>query len=334
MKRFSLAQLCGMFALVLFLALVPGRTASAAKPEKVKNFQLAYNSNRSAFLTWDKAKNASYYLLCQYDPETGAYAEIAKTSSCSYEAKQLKVGEIYQFAVQSVYAKKGKTVKAAYSDLLEVEGKRIRLGRVHGRHWAVVTKRKITGKDTKTGKTVHVKKGTAGAATSSSGSAKTTLILENGTRIQVKRKDLKYGNLYLTKSYKYYSQAEAEAFVNQKGYYSPTKWLVWVSQYTASVHVFKGSQGHWKRKLVAECVIGQDGHTVPGVFHMLRHSTTRGKPLVYFSWNPAKEWGLAIHCRIDSNTRGAFSSGCVRLGDSDLYYVINHCPIGTTVVSY
>ena len=32
------------------------------------------------------------------------------------------------------------------------------------------------------------------------------------------------------------------------------------------------------------------------------------------------------------NSRAAASSGCVRLGKSDLYYIYNNIPLGTTVV--
>lgn len=333
MKRFSVARVCSIFVLVFVLALIPGHSSSAATPERVQNFRLVYNGNKSAVLAWDKAKNASYYLLYQYDAGTGAYKRIGRTSARTYQVKRLKVGQIYRYAVQSVFSKKGRTVKADYSDLLEVEGRRVDLGNIHGRRWSVKTTKSLTAKDIKTGKTVHVKKG-ANAVASSKKESTVTLFLKNGAKIRVKKRNLRYDNLAQGESYTLYSKEQAEAYVNQKGYSSSTDWLVWISQYTGSVHVFKGARGQWQRKRIAKCVVGKDGHTVPGVFRMLRRFTTHGKPAIYFTWNPVKQWGEAIHCLIDSNSWGAFSNGCIRLADSDLYYIVKHCPMGTTVVSF
>ena len=85
---------------------------------------------------------------------------------------------------------------------------------------------------------------------------------------------------------------------------------------------------------VMRCVIGERGRTSPGIFHMIRYSSAFGKRSIYFSWNRVKQWGLTIHRRTDQHTRGSYSDGCVRLGDSDLDYVLKNCPLGTTVVSF
>ncbi len=299
----------------------------------VKNFHLVCYGNKSAFLAWDKAKNASYYLLYSYDAASGQYTRITKTSARNYQVKKLKDGQTYQFVIQSVNSRKGRTTKSAYSAPLTVVGRSVSLDGVHARRWAVRTKRAIQAKDLKTKKMVRIKKGAAGTTSSH---IRGTLVVKfkKGVRVKISRKNLSFHNLTLSKSYKHYSKAKAEAFVNARGYTSRTKWLVWISQYTGSIHIFKGSQGNWQRMRIAKCVIGSNGHTVPGIFHMLRRSTTHGKPSIHFSWNPAKQWGLAFHCRIDSHTRGPYSNGCVRLGDADLTYLANHCPIGTTVVSY
>lgn len=329
MKRFSFARICSILFVVVVLALVPAQSSFAAQPAKVKNFRLVCNGNKSAFLAWDKAKNASYYLIYSYDAASGKYTKIAKTTARSYQVKKLKDGQTYQFVIQSVNARKKKTTMSAYSAPLTVVGRTISLN-VHGRRWSVRSKRAITGKDLNTKKSVKIKKGMTGTTSGK----KTIVTFKNGAKIKVKKRDIKYVNLAVHKSYDLYTQEQAEAFVNAKGYSSKTKWLVWISQYTGSVHVFKGSRGSWKRMRIAKCVIGKSGHTVPGVFKMIRRSSTHGKPQIYFTWNPAKQWGESIHCRIDKNTHGAYSSGCIRLGDKDLSYVVKHCPMGTTVVSY
>ena len=220
--------------------------------------------------------------------------------------------------------------ESAYSSPLEVTGKEVKA--VHGRRWEVRAKKSFTAIDLRTGKKVKIKKGAKGSV-GNRHKKKPTIIFANGVRIKAKRSRFNYGNLSLSKSYKQYTKEVAEAYINGKGYSSRTKWLVWISQYTGSVHVFKGSKGMWKRQRVAKCIVGIYGRTCVGVFRMLRRTSTHGKPQIYFTWNPAKNWGQSFHCRIDKNTRGAYSSGCIRLGDKDLYYIVNHCPMGTTVVS-
>lgn len=329
MKRFSFARICSILFVVVVLALVPAGSSSAAQPAKVKNFRLVCNGNKSAFLAWDKAKNASYYLIYSYDAASGKYTKLEKTTARSCQVKKLKDGQTYQLVIQSVNTHKKKTTKSAYSAPLTVVGRTIKLN-VHGRRWSVRTKREITGKDLDTKKTVKIKKGMTGTTAGK----KTTVKFKNGAKIKVKKRDVTYTNLAVYKSYDYYTQEQAEAFVNTKGYSSKTKWLVWISQYTGSVHIFKGARGSWKRMRIAKCVIGKGGKTSLGVFRMLRRSSTHGKPQIYFSWNSAKQWGQSFHCRIDKNTHGAYSSGCIRLGDKDLNYLVKHCPMGTTVVSY
>ena len=106
-----------------------------------------------------------------------------------------------------------------------------------------------------------------------------------------------------------------------------------MSQYTLSVNVFKGSQGKWKLVRTMPCIIGKDGKTPTGVFKLRFRDYAYGGVRVYFTWNPQKQWGNSFHRRVDGNTRGALSHGCVRLSDGDLSF-INNCGFGTTVVSY
>ena len=113
-----------------------------------------------------------------------------------------------------------------------------------------------------------------------------------------------------------------------------TKYLIWVSQYTLSVNVFKGQQGSWKLVRRMPCVIGKDGKTSTGTFRLCRKDYAYGGVRIYFTWNEQKQWGNSFHRRVDGHTRGAYSHGCVRLSDADLSYINNTCPMGTTVVSY
>ena len=149
------------------------------------------------------------------------------------------------------------------------------------------------------------------------------------------------GGLAMAVSYDYYSTRVKEQYVNtrridgQLYYSSNTNWMIWISQYTGCVTVFQGSTGKWKAVREKPCVFGADGHTPPGKFSILAYprETVNGRPVIYFTWNEAKYWGNAFHCRVDGNTWGPYSHGCVRLADSDLYFIANNCPVGTTVIS-
>ena len=64
MRRVSFVRACSFFLLILTLSLAPAHHSSAAvTPAKVKNFRLICRGDKTAFLAWDKAKNASYYLV-------------------------------------------------------------------------------------------------------------------------------------------------------------------------------------------------------------------------------------------------------------------------------
>src|SRR5699024_2833842 len=42
-----------------------------------------------------------------------------------------------------------------------------------------------------------------------------------------------------------YSETVKTAFVNQRGYSSPTGYLIWLNLKTQKVNIFQGSQGNW-----------------------------------------------------------------------------------------
>ena len=79
MKRFSAARMCSVLLLMFVLALMPVQSSSAAAPAQVKNFRLICNGNESAFLAWNKAKKADYYLIYQYDETSNQYKKVAKS---------------------------------------------------------------------------------------------------------------------------------------------------------------------------------------------------------------------------------------------------------------
>lgn len=147
-----------------------------------------------------------------------------------------------------------------------------------------------------------------------------------------------YGSNYTSK---HYSTLVKESFV--KNYSSPTKYLIWVSQYTQQVSIFKGSKGSWKLQKSFTCATGK--HTTRsarGTFKI-----TKKEKGWYYS-NTYEEYITHFYLRNSFHTRihrysGGYSdatigkpasNGCVRLYDGDARYIYQSMPKSTTVVSY
>lgn len=201
------------------------------------------------------------------------------------------------------------------------------------RTFHVTFKNTVSTKVLGTKKKITVKAGTKAIANGHG----TTVVctLKNKKQVKVNVKRLHYDGLRTSR--KTYSKSVKENYVNKKGYSSKTKYLIWVNQTTCNTTIFKGSKGKWKMVRSMKCVVGKGsstgGFTSAGVFKLCRKDTAYGMPRIYFTWNSTKGWGNSFHRRINSVSWGAASHGCVRLGDSDLKYLANHCALGTTVVS-
>ena len=304
-----------------------------AKPAVPTNFHVSVVGDKSLTLKWNKAKNATGYYLYMYNDKTGKYEQIKKTRSTTLKISGLKDGKLCRFKVQS-YRTVGKynVTSKKSKEVSEKAHKFTKLAKqVHGRYYNTTVKSTTKATQVKNGKKIRVKAGTKVVATTLSGSS-VTAMMPDGTKIKISPKVLRFTSLNTTKTS--YSKEVKEAFVNQKRYSSPTNYLIWISQYTLETTIFKGSTGKWKAVRSMPCVIGAMGRTTPGTFRLLRVEYDYGGPVIYFSWNSVKQWGNSFHRYVDGNRQGAYSHGCVRLSDADLYYIKNNCPMGTTVVSY
>ena len=307
------------------------------KTAKPTNFQVSTYGDGNVTLKWSSAKNATGYYLYKYDTDKGEYVKIKSTKEKTIKISGLDAGTQYKFKLVSYRTKNGKTIVSAFSDELKVTGKEFSAAvkSVHGRRHKATLKVATTVTITKTKEKVSLKKGTS-ITTTSRGTGTVTAYLSDGRAFKISGNKLKYGNLSVSKTY--YSKNVKEAFVNARGYSSKTKYQIWISQNTANVCIFNGSKGNWELVRSAPCVIGRQGKTPQGIFKLDPRSRdyAYGGVRVYFTWNPApdKLWGNSFHLRTSSTTRGAESSGCIRLGSADLNYLASHCGSGTTVVSY
>lgn len=151
-----------------------------------------------------------------------------------------------------------------------------------------------------------------------------------------------------------YSTATKEGFVNQKGYSSPTGYLLWISLKTQRVNIFQGSQGGWKLIRTSPCATGTNlTPTVTGVFSVIyktyrwRFSDVVDGQYIddyYRVYHITGFWGgQAFHSRLYKSSDGSLldgtigmpaSHGCVRMYDADCTYIYDQIPYDTTVVVF
>lgn len=307
-------------------------TMELMTPGRVKNLRVGSYGNKSAYLKWDEAKNATGYAIYRYNESTEKYKRIARTKDTSYMAKKLSVGETYKFKVAAYRSVQGQTAYGAESKVVKAKGRKVDISRIKGRLFSAVMKSTGKAKVVETGRTITISAGTKIAATSQSQGEITAYLMKDGTKIKIKGSYLSTGNLHTTRNL--YTKDQKEAFVNVKGYSSPSQYLIWINQYTLTVTIFKGSKGEWKQIMSDPCVVGAYGHTGVGVYSIKKKTTHYGGPCIFFTWSTRLGSGNAFHKRLDGNTQAPVSGGCVRLGDGILNFINANCPIGTTVVSY
>lgn len=292
-------------------------------------------------LTWKKVSGATSYKIYRYDSKGKKWMLLKTTTGTSYTNKGLKSGRTYKYRVYAVRTSGGASATGSVSNTVSGKAKVYLTSTVSPMKY----KARITSKaklfKTKTSKKVvkTIKAGTK--VTVLSRGSRCKIKLSNGKVYYANKKKLRFLSSVYSK--KDYTPQKKEAFVNRKGYKSKTKYLVWISQYTQRVNIFKGSKGKWK--LVRTCVVGTGTASNPtpqGVFKIYKKSKgffyryTYEKPAVFFkSLN-------SFHSRIyryngtlsDGRIGKPISHGCVRMYNSDINYIYKKCPKGTTVVSY
>ena len=337
-KRRACFRMLLLSILMLMAMAVPvSAKTSVAAPA---SFRVQSQGDLNATLRWSKRTGLSGYALYQYDTTTKTYKLVKRLSGSSYTClvSKLTEGQKYRYRLKAYKKVNGKIVYSSGSDIeftakaMSEDIKSIRRPR-----YTVKTKKKVTVTDKKTKKKVTLAKGTSLTVTAKSGKT-VNGYLKNGHPITIKRSYLKYTGLD-SSSKKDYSKSLKEAFVNQKMYASSTNWLIWVSESTYKVNVYKGSKGKWKLQASFSCCIGKwNTRTSSGVKRILGYGSPKyGGPVILFSvgdGTPEVPEGCAFHRVLDSNINKAVSNGCVRLRMDGLLYIYQNCKIGTRVIVY
>lgn len=139
-----------------------------------------------------------------------------------------------------------------------------------------------------------------------------------------------------------YSQAVAEAFVNDVNHYSSkTDYLIWCNLYTQHIFIFKGSKGNWKLVKADICSTGVNGTpTRPGVHYINQKTEKNDDGGFYENYFTQFDGDIGFHTRLKSYGGGYYDSrigypishGCVRLYDDTAKLIFVDCDMGTTVV--
>lgn len=144
--------------------------------------------------------------------------------------------------------------------------------------------------------------------------------------------------------YKYCANT-AEAYANK--YSSSTKYMIWTSQYTQRVYIFKGKKGSWDLIKTFPCTTGVYHHkTTNKVSYVKSHLFKKTKSykdgrLYYFRYSTSFGGSGTFHTRCKWTTTNRWRNtinpakpttlGCVRLYDDGAKYIYG-LPGGTRVV--
>lgn len=310
-------------------------TLHILQPEKATKFRVGSYGNKSVYLKWNKAKYATGYQVYCYNEEKGTYKKVKTTSDTGCQIKNLNAGKTYKFKVRSYRKVDGQIKFSKFSEVIQAKPKKIDIASIRGRLFAGYLKYDTKATLVSTGKKITLKKGTVVGTEKKLTSGTITAYTTENKKIKISASALTYDNLFVTATSDYYTKRQKEAFVNSKGYQSETEYLIWVNLYSCDTTIFKGEKGEWKQIKSYPCVIGKDTHTGLGLAKILKKDVKYGGlPIIYFTWSNRLDNGNSFHARVDSNIRGPYSGGCVRLEAEALFFIRDYCDIGTTVVRY
>ena len=144
-----------------------------------------------------------------------------------------------------------------------------------------------------------------------------------------------------------YETYEKEVWVNAKGYSSSTKYLLWINRAYQHVNVFEGSKGNWK--LIKSFLVGTGAASTPTPTGLttVSYKSAGGWTTSTYTVRPVVGFypgtGYAFHSRLcypgtdteyDYSAGYPISHGCVRMYKSDIWWIYNNIPVGTTVAIF
>ena len=310
---------------------------------KPSNFKIYKTTSGRFYFSWSKVSKATGYVIYQYNSTTKQYEKAALSKTVNASVSNLKAGKTYKFKIRAYRTVNGVTRYGSWSSVITKKAPVISSAVASVRtiwYKATVLSNVTASPANATSKRQLVKKGTKVTVISYGGTCKVQLPNKNLVYISLSKLNLT-SSIYTTKSY---SKKLKEDYVNQSGYTSPTKYLIWVSTYTQEYCLYTGSAGKWKLLRTAKVATGKAA--TPTATHICKirgreerwtyENSTYQAPIVYFYGKNA------FHSRLHNpdgtiaapNIGKPVSGGCIRMYDEDIQYIYDNCPDGTTVVIY
>lgn len=318
------------------------------KPVKPTNLTVTEVSSGNK-LTWKSSGKVTGFIVYSYNYDKGAYEKLATVKGAtSYIHKEAKSTERYKYAVRAYRNDNGKYYETAYVEKI-IYGQKLVAdikASVHPMYYTAYTKKKVgmfkTQWETSSSKYIRVlKKGT-----------KITVIRNHPQKPKIRLADGTEGFTYrgairLSKEHftsQDYTKQQIECFVNQKGYASSTKYLIWVATYPQRIYVFSGSKGNWKLIRSGKCATGAiTTPDYPGEQKITKKVRWHRYGSRFYQLISYMADGNKIHTRpaykksgkyVDARLGRPLSHGCIRTTDSDASFIYNNCKKNTKVVIY
>ncbi|MDO4522299.1 MAG: L,D-transpeptidase family protein [Eubacteriales bacterium] len=330
-----------LLSTLLICLMLTGVSASAAEhPATPTNLRHSSSKTKIITVKWNTSGRADgYEVYMSKDSED--FKKIAITKRDSYMKGNLKVGQKYTFRVRAYKNSKDGKLYSGFSNTVTIKATKMNKAAesVHTAYYNATLKKDMTLTNRQNNQKISLKKGTQVVATAYDGTPVCYYYVNGKLKASVKisHNSLNYTSLKTTTQD--YSTKVKESYVNGRAYYSETDYLIWVSQYTLRVNVFKGSRGKWKLVRTIPCIIGALNTRTPvGIYDIkgYKREGYGGYPLIYFT-NYSEKYNSAnaFHNYVDSNRgQAAVSHGCIRMAPDNLMWIYNNCKLGTRVVTF
>lgn len=317
---------------------VVSATPRPKKPGKTKGL-VGMDGEKCAILTWSKVSGATSYNIYRYNYTKKKWEVIkTKVKKTTYTNTKLSSGKTYKYRVAAVNT--GGTGTQSDSVTVSVKNTPGTEVRTIGYKAIVKTRAPLFAEKASTKILKYLNPGTR-ITTTNYRQGRYRFTLSDGKTYWISKDRLSFtASIWTTKDY---STKVKTDFVNKRGYSSPSKYLIWINQYTQRVMIYTGKKGKWKMIRSCRCATGVHTNMTPkGIFSITYkekgwfYKYTYEKPIVHF------KSANSFHSRIkyygggyaDATIGRPVSHGCVRLYDADIVFIYEKCPVGTTVVSH
>lgn len=302
-------------------------------------------SGTTQTIKWSAVPKATGYILYSYNWSSGKWVQLAKVvGKTTYTRKNVSASGKNKYMVKTYRVDNGKTYISANGT------KKLFFGSSLTKSASSVRPIYYTARTRVSADLFQTRTSTKKVGRISAG-VKVTVLYRKDERSQIKMSNgktywMSNGRLrYLSQSYTKsdYSTLVKEAYVNNAGYTSSTKYLIWISTYTQRVNIFVKDDVGWKLSKSFRCATGKlSTATAMGTWRIWAHAPNKKYKTSYYNYLSKFNLGNSMHTRVkyyrggyvDSRLGMPLSNGCVRLEDANAKYIYTQIPTKTTVIVF